>query len=64
MVQSRGWRLFNKNTGLCQVVKQYIGSEACPVRRGERKGESLEDKSFVNGSCIPDGSKVAKFLVV
>jgi len=63
MIQSRGWRLFSKNTGLCKVVKQCIGSEACPVLSGERRGESFEEKPLVNGSCIPDGSKVAKFLV-
>ena len=63
MIQSRGRRLFIKNTGLCKVVRQCIESETCPVLRGERKGESFEGKPLVNGSCIPDGSKVAKFLV-
>ena len=32
--QSRGWRLFTKNTGLCEVARRRIGSDACPVPEG------------------------------
>ena len=27
-------RLFNKNTGLCQLVRGGIGADACPVPEG------------------------------
>ena len=30
----RGWRLFTKNTGLCKLVRESIGSDACPVLEG------------------------------
>ncbi len=29
--QNWGWRLFTKNTGLCEVVTRCIGSDTCPV---------------------------------
>jgi len=29
--QTRGWRLFSKNTGLCEAARRRIGSDACPV---------------------------------
>ena len=32
--QTRGWRLFTKNTGLCEAVRRRIGSDACPVPEG------------------------------
>ena len=32
--QNRGWRLFTKNTGLCEVARRRIGSDACPVLEG------------------------------
>jgi hypothetical protein len=32
--QSWGWRLFTKNTGLCEVARRRIGSDACPVPEG------------------------------
>ena len=32
--QKRGWRLFTKNTGLCEVARRRIGSDACPVPEG------------------------------
>ncbi len=33
--QPRGWRLFTKNTGLCEVfARRRIGSDACPVPEG------------------------------
>ena len=32
--QTRGLRLFTKNTGLCEVVTRRIGSDACPVPEG------------------------------
>jgi hypothetical protein len=28
------WRLFNKNTGLCKLVRGCIGADACPVPEG------------------------------
>jgi hypothetical protein len=30
----RAKRLFTKNTGLCQLVRGGIGSDACPVPEG------------------------------
>jgi hypothetical protein len=32
--QTRGWRLFSKNTGLCELGRGRIGSDACPVPEG------------------------------
>ena len=32
--QTRGWRLFTKNTGLCEGASRHIGSDACPVPEG------------------------------
>jgi hypothetical protein len=29
-----GLRLFTKNTGLCELVRGRIGSDACPVLEG------------------------------
>jgi hypothetical protein len=29
-----GLRLFTKNTGLCEVARRRIGSDACPVLEG------------------------------
>jgi hypothetical protein len=34
VAQTRGWRLFTKNTGLCEVARRRIGSDACPVPEG------------------------------
>jgi hypothetical protein len=34
VAQSRGWRLFTKNTGLCEAARRGIGSDACPVPEG------------------------------
>ncbi len=34
VAESRGWRLFSKNTALCQVVRRRIGCDACPVPEG------------------------------
>jgi hypothetical protein len=34
VAQTRGWRLFNKNTGLCELGRGRIGSDACPVPEG------------------------------
>ncbi len=31
-------RLFTKNTGLCEVVKQRIEADACPVSEGYVRG--------------------------
>ena len=28
------WRLFTKNTGLCEVVRRRIGTDSCPVPEG------------------------------
>jgi hypothetical protein len=30
----RPWRLFNKNTGLCELERGRIGADACPVPEG------------------------------
>jgi hypothetical protein len=41
-------RLFNKNTGLCEVERRRIGADACPVPEGQVErlalGRSLETK--------------------
>ena len=34
VAQTRGWRLFIKNTGLCEVSRRRIGADACPVPEG------------------------------
>jgi hypothetical protein len=34
VAQTRGWRLFNKNTGLCELARGRIGPDACPVPEG------------------------------
>ena len=31
VAEKRGLRLFTKNTGLCEVARRRIGSDACPV---------------------------------
>ena len=36
--QNRGWRLFNKNTGLSKVATRRIGSDACPVLATKGEG--------------------------
>jgi len=43
--QTRGWRLFSKNTGLCELGRGRIGSDACPVPEGtcERAEINKED---------------------
>ena len=33
-IETRGWRLFNKNTGLCELGRGRIGPDACPVPEG------------------------------
>ena len=33
-----GERLFTKNTGLCEVERRCIGSDACPVLEGYEEG--------------------------
>ena len=34
VAQTRGWRLFTKNTGLCEAARRRIGTDACPVPEG------------------------------
>ena len=34
VAEKRGLRLFTKNTGLCELVRGRIGSDACPVLEG------------------------------
>ena len=34
VAEKRGWRLFTKNTGLCELARGRIGSDACPVLEG------------------------------
>ena len=36
MAQNREGRLFTKNTGLCNVERLRIGSDACPVHENEQ----------------------------
>jgi hypothetical protein len=61
--QTRGWRLFIKNTGLCEVARRRIGSDACPVPEGQEEGCKLRIEAPVNGGRNYNGPKVAKFLV-
>jgi hypothetical protein len=63
VAQTRGWRLFTKNTGLCEVARRRIGSDACPVPEGEGEGCKLRTEAPVNGGRNYNGPKVAKFLV-
>ena len=61
--QTRGWRLFSKNTGLCEVERRRIGSDACPVPEGQGEECKLRTEAPVNGGRNYNGPKVAKFLV-
>jgi hypothetical protein len=61
--QARGWRLFTKNTGLCELERGRIGSDACPVPEGQEEGCELRIEAPVNGGRNYNGPKVAKFLV-
>ena len=61
--QKRGWRLFIKNTGLCEVAIRRIGSDACPVPEGSEEECKLRIEAPVNGGRNYNGPKVAKFLV-
>jgi hypothetical protein len=63
VAQTRGWRLFSKNTGLCEVVRRRIGSDACPVPEGQGEECKLRTEAPVNGGRNYNGPKVAKFLV-
>ena len=60
--------LFNKNTGLCKLVRGRIQAEACPVPEGHVRefppqGGLLSIEAPVNGSSNYNCSMVAKFLV-
>ena len=65
--QTRGWRLFTKNTGLCEAARRRIQSDACPVleelRKRVRRKPKLATEAPINGGRNYDGPKVAKFLV-
>ena len=37
-------RLFNKNTGLCEVERRRIGADACPVPEGHEERLALRAK--------------------
>ena len=63
VAQTRGWRLFSKNTGLCEVARRRIGSDACPVPEGQGEECKLRTEAPVNGGRNYNGPKVAKFLV-
>ena len=61
-------RLFNKNTGLCEVARRCIGTDTCPVLEGQEEGLALQCAKLrieapVNGGRNYNGPKVAKFLV-
>jgi hypothetical protein len=38
VAQTRGKRLFTKNTGACEAVRRCIRSDACPVPEGYGEG--------------------------
>jgi hypothetical protein len=42
VAQTRGKRLFTKNTGACEAVRRCIRSDACPVLEGY--GERLVER--------------------
>lgn len=60
---NRLWRLFTKNTALCELVRGGIGSDACPVPEGQGEGCKPRTEAPVNGGRNYNGPKVAKFLV-
>ena len=60
---NRLWRLFTKNTALCELVRGRIGSDACPVPEGQGEGSGPRTEAPVNGGRNYNGPKVAKFLV-
>jgi hypothetical protein len=60
---NRLWRLFTKNTALCEPVRGGIGSDACPVPEGQGEGCKPQTEAPVNGGRNYNGPKVAKFLV-
>jgi hypothetical protein len=57
------WRLFTKNTALCEHVSGGIRSDACPVLEGQGEGCEPRTEAPVNGGRNYNGPKVAKFLV-
>jgi hypothetical protein len=63
VAQTRGWRLFSKNTGLCEAERRRIRSDACPVPEGQGEGWEPRTEAPVNGGRNYNGPKVAKFLV-
>ena len=66
VAEKRGLRLFTKNTGLCEVARRRIGSDACPVLegQGELSAQAKQrTEAPVNGGRNYNGPKVAKFLV-
>ena len=63
VAEESGWGLVIKTTGLCKDVNRGIGTDVCPMSGLERLHIVLcvvEDRA--NGCCIPDSTKVAKFL--
>ena len=60
---NRLWRLFTKNTALCELVRGGIESDACSVPVSQGRGFTPTTKAPVNGGPNYEGPKVAKFLV-
>ena len=64
--EKRLWRLFIKNTALCQLARGRIQCDACsvPECQGSRLAhEKLGPEAPVKTGRNYDGPKVAKFLV-
>ena len=47
VAQTRGWRLFTKNTAACEAARRCIRCDACPMLEGH--GERLVERR----SCEP-----------
>jgi hypothetical protein len=39
------WRLFTKNTGLCESATRRIGTDTCPVLEGQEEGLVIRKES-------------------
>lgn len=39
--ENRSWRLFNKNTDRCKLVRGYISIESCPLLQREKSRFSV-----------------------
>ena len=64
--ENRLWRLFIKNTALCELARGCIQCDACSVPECQGSGlasAKLTTEAPVNSGPNYEGPKVAKFLV-